>query len=305
MKKLFLLSLAAIILIFSFPYLALAKQDFSKTQIEVTPVRKNIYMLHGAGGNIGILSGQDGVFMIDDQYAPLSQKITTAIQTINKKPIRFLLNTHWHGDHTGGNEHFGKSGVTIVAHDNVRKLMSAPQEIRLFKMKSKAASKEALPVVTFNDTTTFHLNKETIKVSHFPAAHSSGDSYIHFKNTNVIHTGDLYFNGFYPFIDVAHGGSIDGMIKATQEIISIANYRTKIIPGHGPLSNKKELIAFNKMLKDVRELAIAAIKNNQSAEQLAVSDSFSKIHKKWGGGFINSTNFLEIVYSSLESNKYP
>ena len=176
---------------------ALAQRDFSKVKIKTIPVGGVVTMLMGAGGNIGVVSGADGVFMIDDQFAPLTPKILAAVKKISAKPIRFLLNTHWHFDHTGGNENLGKMGVTIVAHENVRSTMSVSQPLKAFKMTVPASPKIALPVITFNDSATFHLNGETIRIKHVPPAHTDGDSIVHFVNSNIIHTDDTFFNGFY------------------------------------------------------------------------------------------------------------
>ena len=210
-----------------------AQQDLENVQIKTIPVADSIYMLIGQGGNIGVSAGDDGIFLIDDQFAPLTGKIRAAVGKISKEPIRFLINTHWHFDHTGGNENLGKAGVVIVAHDNVRQQMSVDQFIELFNREIPASPSIALPVITFNDTTTFHLNGSTIHAFHVEFAHTDGDSVIHFREANVIHTGDVYFNGIYPFIDVDSGGSINGMIAAVNRILALCDDQTKIIPGHG------------------------------------------------------------------------
>ncbi len=278
---------------------AQAQQDYSKVTIKTISVAPGVHMLMGAGGNIGVSSGEDGVFLIDDQYAPLTKKILAAVKKISDKPIRFLLNTHWHFDHTGGNENLGNAGITIVAHDNVRKTMSVDQMLKAFKLKVPASPKAALPVITFNDTATFHLNGETIHVRHLPPAHTDGDSFVHFKTADVIHTGDLYFNGLYPFIDVDHGGSIDGMINAAGEILKVAGPNTKIIPGHGPLSDKAQLAAYRNMLIKVRDRLRVAVKNNRTLEQVIADKPTKDFDAKWGKGFLKPPVFLKIVYSGM------
>ena len=277
-----------------------AAQDFSKVKVETIALTDKIYMLKGSGGNIGLFAGKDGVFMIDDQFAPLTPKILAAIKKITPDPVRLLLNTHWHFDHSGGNENMGKAGATIISHDNVRKLMSAPQELKAFGMKVPAAPKGALPIMTFSNDTTIHLDGETILIRHLPNAHTNGDSFVQFKKANVIHTGDTFFNGFYPFIDTEHGGSIAGMIKAANTILSIADDKTKIIPGHGPLADKAKLIAFRDMLKGVEKLSIAARAKKQPYDELALSTPVKKIEVKWGKGFLNTKTFLKIVYSGMD-----
>ena len=277
-----------------------AAQDFSKVKVETIPLTDKIYMLKGSGGNIGLFAGKDGVFMIDDQFAPLTPKILAAIKKITPDPVRLLLNTHWHFDHSGGNENMGKAGATIISHDNVRKLMSAPQELKAFGMKVPAAPKGALPIMTFSNDTTIHLDGETILIRHLPNAHTNGDSFVQFKKANVIHTGDTFFNGFYPFIDTEHGGSIAGMIKAANTILSVADEKTKIIPGHGPLADKAKLVAFRDMLKGVEKLSIAARAKKQPYDELALSTPVKKIEVKWGKGFLNTKTFLKIVYSGMD-----
>jgi glyoxylase-like metal-dependent hydrolase (beta-lactamase superfamily II) len=290
--------LAAAILVV-LPRTANAQIDFSKVSIKTTPVAPGIHMLSGAGGNIGISSGVDGVFLVDDEFAPLTAKVLAAVKAISDKPIRFLINTHWHFDHTGGNENLGKAGTTIVAHDNVRKTMRVDQMLSAFRMKVPASPKAALPVITFNDTATFHLNGETIVVRHLPPAHTDGDSFVHFRTADVIHAGDIYFNGIYPFIDVDHGGSIDGMIRSAGLIIDVAGQNTKIIPGHGPLSDRRQLIAYRDMLIQIRDRIKTAITDGQTLEQIIASKPLSNFDATWGKGFLDPQTFIRIVHSGM------
>src|SRR6266571_5451951 len=245
----------------------LQDQDFSKVQVSTLKVTDGVYMLAGAGGNIGVSAGEDGVFLIDDEYAPLTDKIKAAIAAISDKPIRFLLNTHWHGDHTGGNENLGQGGVLIVAHENVRKRMSVEQFIETFKMKVPASPKAALPLVTFTDAVTFHLNGDEIHSFHVPPAHTDGDSIIHFRKSNVVHMGDCFFNGLYPFIDVSSGGSIDGMIGAADRVLGMTDAATKIMPGHGPLADRAALADFRDMLETVRARVQPMVAAGKTLEQ--------------------------------------
>lgn len=291
------------IIIFLSMSLSLFAQNYDDVQIKTTTVTEGIYMLEGAGGNIGISSGVDGIFMIDDQYSPLTPKILDAIGAISTQPIRFLINTHWHGDHTGGNENLGKTGVVIVAHDNVYKRLSTDQFMKVFDRTVPASPKAALPVVSFNDKVTFHLNDQHIQAHHYPHAHTDGDSVIFFKDKNVVHTGDLFFNGFYPFIDSGAGGSIYGMIEATAHILSQIDDQTKIIPGHGPLAQKADLQAFHDMLVHVVNKVSPLAKQGLSLEDAIKADPLKEINPKWGNGFMKPDRFLGTIYQAIINHK--
>jgi len=281
---------------------ALSAQDFSDVVIETTAVSGNVHMLKGAGGNLAISSGEDGVILVDDQFAPLTDKIRAAIAEVSDGDIRFVLNTHWHGDHVGGNENLGKAGTLIVAHDNVRVRMSTEQFNELFDRSTPASPKDALPVVTFNDTATFHLNGETIRAFHVPPAHTDGDSIVHFVNADVVHMGDLYFQGKYPFIDVDSGGSIDGVIAAADQVLAMVDDSTKIIPGHGPLSNKAELMEYRNMLSDIRKIVADMMAAGKSADEIQAAMPTKPWDEVWGGGFMKPDVFTSIVVRSLETH---
>lgn len=280
------------------------QHDSKKVEIQTVPVNDGIYMLVGEGGNIGVSAGEDGVFMVDDQVAPLTGKIKAAIANITDQPIRFLLNTHWHIDHTGGNENLGKEGVVIFAHDNVRERMSTDQFTAAFQRKVPASPKVALPVITFNDTSTFHLNGQTIQAIHVEAAHSDGDSIIYFKEADVIHTGDVYFSSSYPFIDGSSNGSIEGMIKGVDKILALATETTKIIPGHGVLSNRQEVEAYRQMLVDVRDRTQAAINKGTSLEDFLASKPTADYDETWGKGFLSGEKFLTNVYKVMAKEPF-
>jgi glyoxylase-like metal-dependent hydrolase (beta-lactamase superfamily II) len=279
------------------------QRDFSKVEVTSQKVAEGLYMLQGAGGNIGLSIGEDAAFLVDDQYAPLTPKITAAVKALTDKPVKFVLNTHWHGDHTGGNENLGTAGTLIVAHDNVRKRMSTEQFIQFFNDKVPAAPTVALPVVTFNDTVTFHLNGEEIHAFHVPPAHTDGDSIVHFRHADVIHTGDTFFNGFYPFIDVDSGGSIEGMIGAADRMLALAKDTTKIIPGHGPLGTKADLKAFRDMLAGLVAAMKPLVDAGKTLEQAKAARPFAAFDAKWGNGFFKADQMAALVYTDLSRSK--
>ncbi len=274
------------------------------TEVKITSqkVTDNIYMLQGQGGNIGVFVGDDGVFMIDDQFAPLSKKIIDKIKEITDKPLSYLINTHWHGDHTGGNENMKKEGFLIVSHENVRKRMSTDQLVR--GRRKKASPKKALPVITFTDDMMFHINKEDVLVSDVHNAHTDGDSHIYFTKNNVIHMGDTYFQGKFPFIDLESGGSIDGYIASLDKVLMIADDKTKIIPGHRSLSNKEELKIYKKMLVTLRDRVQKAIHSGKTLGEVTNDSSITKEYKnEYGGWFISAKEMRTTIYMSLKNNK--
>jgi glyoxylase-like metal-dependent hydrolase (beta-lactamase superfamily II) len=280
--------------------LALAQQqDFSKVEIQTVDVAPGVHMLVGSGGNIGVSSGSDGVLIIDDQYAPLTEKIRAAVKAINPAPIRFVINTHWHGDHTGGNENMGTAGAVIVAHENVRRRMSTEQISEFFKRTTPPSPKVALPVMTFVADVSFHVNGDELHVFHVDPAHTDGDSIIHWKNANVFHMGDLYFSSGYPFIDLGSGGSVDGIISAAEKVLALANDSSKIIPGHGPLATKKELAAYRDTLKEIRSRVQSQITAGKSLEEVKAARLTKDWDDKLGQGFIKGDQITEFVYRSL------
>ena len=270
-------------------------QDFSKYEIKTQKIADTVYMLEGAGGNLGVSIGEDAVFVIDDQYAPMTEKITAAIAKITPKPVKFILNTHWHGDHTGGNENFGKAGALIVAHENVRKRMSVEQFIETFNMRTPPSPKAALPVVTFAGAVTFHLNGDEIRAIHMPNAHTDGDAVVHFLKSDVIHMGDIYFNGMYPFIDTASGGSAEGTIAAMDKVLAIATDKTRIIPGHGPLSNKTEMKVHRDMIAAIAGRVKEMVAAGRKLDDIMAANLTAPYDERYGKGFIKGPKFIEIL----------
>jgi cyclase len=288
MKRLFII--AAMLLSFS---AAAQQRNFDTVQIKVIQVAQNVYMLEGEGGNIGVSVGDDGVLLIDDQFAPLTQKIVDAVKTISDKPIRFLLNTHWHGDHTGGNENLGKMGVIIIAHDNVYKRLSVDQNNLLGK--TPALSKVGLPIVTYNDRIVYHLNGDEITAYHVPPAHTDTDSFVRFRNANVVHTGDVFASGRYPFIDSTNGGSVKGIVAAIDALLPTLDDFTKVIPGHGPLSTRKDVIAYRKMISTVATRVEKMVKQGKTLEQVIAAKPLREFDEQWGK-FRKTDDFIPFVY---------
>ena len=292
------LAALAVVSFAALPALA-QQQDFSKVEVKAQKVAEGVYMLTGAGGNIGLSVGQDGCYVIDDQYAPLTDKILAAIKAISPAPVRFVVNTHWHGDHTGGNENIGKTGALLVAHENVRRRMSTEQFMAAFGRKIEPSPEAALPVVTFTDAVTFHWNGDEIRVYHVPPAHTDGDAVIHFVKADVLHMGDVFFNGSYPFIDASSGGRIDGYIAAADRVLAGITERTQIIPGHGPLGTKADLQAFRDMLKTARDRIAKLKAEGKSRDEVIAAKPTADLDAKWGGGFMKGDTFAGLAYDSL------
>jgi glyoxylase-like metal-dependent hydrolase (beta-lactamase superfamily II) len=276
-----------------------AQTDFSKVEVKAEKVSGNIYMLTGAGGNIGASVGDDGIVVIDDQYAPLAPKIEAALKAISPKPVRFVLNTHYHGDHTGGNEHFGRS-APVVSHENARKRLKEGSMRRGTAVPPVAAG--ALPIVTFNDTLTIHLNGEDVRAVHMPHGHTDGDSVIWFTRSNVVHMGDDFFNGMYPFVDTENGGSVGGLIANLDKVLAAVPDDVKIIPGHGPLSDKAGLRRFRDAVRGSYDAVKRGMAEGKTLEQLK-ADKVLAAWDSWGQGFIKTDAFMETLFNELSRDK--
>ncbi len=273
-----------------------AQQDFSNVEIRTVQLTDGLYMLMGAGGNLGLSVGADGAFLVDDQFAPLTPKIMAAVRAVTTQPVRFVLNTHWHGDHTGGNENLGRAGALIVAHENVRRRMN-PAEFRDLIGRSQQAPAAALPVITFSEAANFHWNGENIRVFHVARAHTDGDAIVRFTNANVIHMGDTFFNGRYPFIDLDSGGGLNGVLEAIDRVLGLAGPDTKIIPGHGELAGVTELRAYRDMITTVRDRVQRLITQGMSEDQIVAAQPTQDLDATWGTA---SERFVRAVAQSLQ-----
>lgn len=290
----------------AFPALA-QDVDWDAVSITSEDLGGGIHVLFGRGGNIGLSTGDDGALLVDDQYAPLTDKILAAVRSITGEPVRFVVNTHWHGDHTGGNENLGKAGSLIVAHENVRRRMN-PADFADLVGRSDQAAPEALPVVTFDHGVTLHWNGLAIEAVHAPTAHTDGDSIIFFRGANVVHMGDLFFNGAFPFIDVDSGGHVDGLIAAAEKVAAATDGQTKIIPGHGPVTDRATLVKYGEALKMARERISERVAAGQSEDD-AAADYVALVTGigtdiGWApdaSGFVNAERFVRLVHRSLSS----
>jgi cyclase len=278
------------------PGLALAQMpDFSKTQIKESSVAGNVHMLMGEGGNIAVSVGPEGVLLVDDEFAPLAQKINAAIDKLNKGKIQYVVNTHWHSDHTGGNPTFGKEG-RIVAHDAVRTRLASEQKI--FGNTLAPLPKEGLPVITYDNSMSIFFNGEEIRLTHYPAGHTDGDTTVYFTGSNVLHTGDLLVVDSFPFIDMENGGSVEGYIQDQEKILKSLPAGVKIIPGHGPLSDREGLERANAMLKETSALVRARLTAGKTLDQ-AKAEGLPEKYKSWGNAFIKEGQFIEMLYKGL------
>jgi cyclase len=275
------------------------QQDFSQVEIQAEKVADGLYMLTGRGGNIGLSVGTSGSFLIDDQNAPLSDKILAAVKAITPDPVRFVVNTHWHGDHTGGNENLGKAGALLVAHENVRRRMSTEQFNATFKNSTPASPEGALPVVTFADALTLHWNGDEIRVFHVPPAHTDGDAIVQFVKADVVHMGDCFFNGSYPYIDTSSGGRVDGMIAAADRVLAGTTDKTRFIPGHGPLGTKADLKSYRDTLQTLRDRIAKLKAEGKTRDAVIAARPTADYDAKWGAGFMKPDIWTGLVFDSL------
>lgn len=268
----------------------------AEVTIKVEQIAPGVAVLFGQGGNIGLSYGEDGNVLIDDQFAPLTPKILAAVATVDPDPVKFLINTHWHGDHTGGNENLGKAGAVIMAHDNVRLRMASPQTRG--DRTTPASPEIALPVVTYADGLSLHVNGDEIRTVHVHHAHTDGDSFVVWKKTNVVHMGDLFFNKVtLPFIDLSSGGNVRGVLAAAEKALAMTNADTKFIPGHGPMATRADLIAYRDMIKAVMGSVANGIKAKQTLAQIQATKPAAKYEVV--GAFIGGDAFVKAVYESL------
>ena len=276
-----------------------------EVEIKVQQLTEHVYMLEGRGGNIGLSIGDDGVFMIDDQYAPLTPAILEAIGRLTDQPVKFVLNTHWHGDHTGGNENLGKAGAIIIAYDKVRERMSTEQFRKLIGGRTPPAADAALPMVTFNDRISLFMNDDEIQAFHVAPAHTDTDSMIYFSSADVLHMGDVFFNKRFPFIDVDLGGSIDGTIAAANLALEMTTEKTKIIPGHGPLASRQDLMDYRDILLTVRNSVAELIGRNCTLEEVLAEKLTESLDETWNWNFINGDTLVSVIYADLAKNRQP
>jgi cyclase len=273
--------------------------DFSKVEIKTTDLGDNVYMLEGQGGNITVAVARDGIIMVDGEYAALHDKIKAAIAVISNQPIKYLINTHFHGDHTGGNEPFAKDGVIIVAEANVRKRLEAGTTNGLTGVKTPPAPADALPSKTYTGAFKIRLAGRVADLNHIANAHTDGDTYVWFKTANVLSTGDTFTNGRYPNIDFANGGNIRGMIAATDIYLKLTNAKSRIVPGHGPIADKAALTEYHTMLVTARDRMAKLVKDGKSEDDVVAAKPFADLDAKWAPTELAGKNFIRVVYHSL------
>ena len=278
-----------------------AQRDWYAVEIRTIPLG-GVYMLMGSGGNIGLSVGEDGAFVVDDQFAPLTEKIKAAIAGVTDQPVKWVLNTHWHGDHTGGNENFGGDGALIVAHDNVYKRLN-PAEFAQLVGRSQQALEAALPVVTFDESMTFHWNGEDLHAFHVEHAHTDGDVIIHYRGSDIYHMGDTFFRGRYPFIDVDSGGNVDGVIAAADLVLRMSGSSTRLIPGHGDLATREDLRDYREMLSTVRSRVAQFVRDGKTQEEAVAARPTADLDAAWGATQESAEGFVTLVYRSLTEGR--
>jgi len=278
-----------------------AQRDFSEVVIKTEKITDHLHKLEGSGGNILIFSGSDGIFMIDSQFAPLTDKIKKAIAAIQSGPVKYLMNTHYHGDHTGGNENIGKGGAMIIAHDNVYKRLSQGATKLSAGREIPPAPKEALPVISFSEDMKLHLNGADIHAFHVEHAHTDGDIIIYFPESNVMHMGDTFFKDRFPYIDLNSGGSVNGLLRAIGQVLLVIDDETKIVPGHGSMANKEDLVMYQKTIMTIRDRVNRSIRSGLELEEIKAAN-ITKEFESWGTGFISADRFIDTIYKDLTKN---
>ncbi len=280
-----------------------ASQGVNDVTIEAIPLGGGMTMLTGAGGNLALSTGQDGAFLVDTQYAPLTEKIQAAVTKISPLPVRLIVDTHWHRDHVGGNENFAKAGAVLIAHENVRRRVASGGTIAALGAEIPPASAAALPQITFSDSLDLHFNGEKIRIFHVAPAHTDGDAVVWFVNADVMHVGDLYFNGFYPFIDLSSGGSVAGFIAAVDRVLALTDENTQIIPGHGPLSNPREFRAYRELLGAVYGRVCEAVAQGKSRDEVIAAAPSAEYDAEWGNDFLSPAVFVGILYDDASRER--
>ena len=274
-------------------------QETETPKIASTPLADGLFMFEGAGGNSVAYVGSEGVVLVDTGFAPMDEPLRAAVGKLSNKPVRIVVNTHWHLDHVGGNQALATSKAVVVAHENVRRHMSTDQHLAVIDRQVPASPAQALPMVTYQDRLTLHWGQEEISLIHIPAGHSDGDTVVFFRSSKVIHTGDLFFNCGYPYIDISHGGTIDGMIAAVEKLLDLADASTHIVPGHGPLATVGDLETYLKMLKDFRHAIANEVANGKDLKDILEAPPTVDLDAKWGKVFFPPEQFTEIVFKTL------
>lgn len=276
-----------------------AKQTKPMPNYQVTQLTESLSLLQGRGGNIVLSVGEDGAVLIDDDVNAMSEVLAKQVNKLAQKPVKFVINTHWHFDHTGSNQALGEQGAMMVAHDNVRKRLAEGGQIPAFNTTIKPAGKEALPVITFDEEVSIHVNGDTLRLEHMEQAHTDGDAVVFFEKSNLVHMGDLYFAGMYPFIDAHNGGSLEGLVEALEDVLEEVDDETVIVPGHGPVSNKKKLVAYQAMLADIYKTLKQAKQKGLTVEEVIKQTPTAQYDKQYGGGFFKPDAWLKVIYPSI------
>lgn len=293
-----LLTTLSVVLVFGFAGQAFGEPNHDDVELSLKQLSDRVYMIMGSGGNIGVSVGEDGILMIDDQFAPLSEKIEAKLTELGSGTLKYVINTHWHGDHTGGNEYFGKKAV-IVAHENVRERLSTRQEMKIFDSIIEPHPDVALPKITYEESVSMYFNSDEIMLAHFPSSHTDGDTVVFFLEDNIVHMGDIFFNGMYPFIDLGSGGDVEGYLDSVEQLLEMVPQDAQIIPGHGPLAEWQDFKDFYEMIASTYDGVKTAVDAGKSLEQIQETGFSKEIVDRWGQGFLKTNQWIEILYNQV------